>query len=140
LLDRWVVDFNANLRPRILRKRMRFKNNEQLKNWHSLEIYSENGSILWGGEPGGTLLTDNLRPEQFTLFTDLELFQVAKTLGLIPSEVGTVEVLQKFWKGNDTTSKIAPSLLVYTDLINSGYGRNIETAKKILAKELQHIQ
>lgn len=114
---------------------MRFKDNEQLKNWRSLELYSENGSILWGGEPGGALLTDNLRPEQFTVFTDLELSQVAKTLGLIPSETGTVEVLQKFWKGNNT-SKTAPALLVYADLINSGYGRNIETAKKILANEL----
>ncbi|MBO2543786.1 hypothetical protein J0871_05095 [Salegentibacter sp. BDJ18] len=140
LLERWVVDFNANLRPRILRKRMRFKDNEQLKNWRGLELYSENGSILWGGEPGGAILTDSLRPEQFTVFTDLELSQVAKTLGLIPSEAGTVEVLQKFWTGNDTTSKTAPALLVYADLINSGYGRNIETAKKILANELQHIQ
>ncbi|WP_037317963.1 type IV toxin-antitoxin system AbiEi family antitoxin [Salegentibacter sp. Hel_I_6] len=140
LLERWVVDFNANLKPRILRKRMRFIDKERLKNWRSLELYSENGSILWGGEPGGALLTDNLRPEQFIVFTDLELSKVAKKLGLVPNETGTVEVLQKFWKGNDTTSKTAPALLVYADLINSGYGRNIEIAKKILANELQHIQ
>jgi len=37
---------------------------------------------------------------------------------------------------NATTNKTAPALLVYADLINSGYGRNIETAKKILANEL----
>jgi|TARA_R100000501_G_C2628418_1_gene122621 hypothetical protein len=119
---------------------MRFINNGHLKNWRSLKLYSENGSILWGGEPGGALLTDSLRPEKFTVFTDLELSQVAKTLDLIPSETGTVEVLQKFWKGNDTNGKTAPALLVYADLINSGYGRNIETAKKILVSELQHIQ
>ncbi|WP_335965064.1 hypothetical protein [Galbibacter sp. PAP.153] len=53
LLERWVVDFNATLRPRILRKRMRFIDQEQLKNWHTIDLHSENGSILWGGEPGG---------------------------------------------------------------------------------------
>jgi hypothetical protein len=139
LLERWVVDFNATLRPRILRKRMRFIDQEQLKNWRTIDLHSENGSILWGGEPGGALYTDNLRPEQFTLFTDLELSQVAKTLRLIPSETGTVEILQKFWKDSDTNNQAAPPLLVYADLINSGYGRNIETAKKILENELQYI-
>ena len=139
LLERWVVDFNATLRPRILRKRMRFIDQEQLKNWRAIDLHSENGSILWGGEPGGALYTDNLRPEQFTLFTNLELSQVAKTLRLIPSETGTVEILQKFWKDNYTNNQAAPPLLVYADLINSGYGRNIETAKKILENELQYI-
>ena len=75
---------------------MRFKDNEQVEIWRSLELYAENGSILWGGESRGALLADSLRPEQFTVFTDLELSQISKTLGLIPSEAGTVEVLQKF--------------------------------------------
>lgn len=119
---------------------MRFINREQLKNWRSIDLYSENGSILWGGEPGGALYTNNLRPELFTLFTDLELSQVAKTLHLIPSEEGTVEILQKFWKDDGKRSQAAPPLLVYADLINSGYGRNIETAKKILENELQYIK
>jgi hypothetical protein len=34
----------------------------------------------------------------------------------------------------------APALLVYADLINSGFERNIETAKKIETNELQYIK
>ena len=139
LLERWVVDFNAVLRPRILRKHMRFIDQDQLKNWRNIDINTQNGSILWGGEPGGALLTESLRPEHFTVFTDLELSEVAKKLRLIPSEEGTVEILQKFWKNDINDNQVVPSLLIYADLMNSGYGRNIETAKKILENELQHI-
>ena len=139
LVERWVVDYNGTLKPRILRKRMRFIDQDQFKNWHNIDLQSENGSILWGGEPGGALLTESLRPEQFTVFTDLDLSYVANKLRLVPSEDGTVEVLQKFWKNNVNNNQVAPALLVYADLINSGYGRNIETAKKILESELQYI-
>lgn len=139
LVERWVVDYNATLRPRILRKRMRFIDQEHLRNWRNIDLHSENGSILWGGEPGGALLTDSLRPEQFTVFTDLDLSYVANKLRLVPSEEGTVEVLQKFWGNKENNNQVAPALLVYADLMNSGYGRNIETAKKILENELQHI-
>ncbi|MDN6327570.1 MAG: hypothetical protein L0J48_06030, partial [Alkalibacterium sp.] len=139
LVERWVVDYNATLRPRILRKRMRFIDQENLRNWQNIDLNTANGSILWGGEPGGAILTESLRPEQFTIFTDLDLSIVANKLRLVPSEEGTVEVLQKFWKNNVNNNPVAPALLVYADLINSGYGRNIETAKKILERELQYI-
>ncbi len=139
LLERWVVDFNAVLRPRIFRKRMRFIEQDQLKNWRNLDLHTKKGSILWGGEPGGALLTESLRPEQFTVFTDRELSEVASKLRLIPNEDGKVEILQKFWKNDINDDQVAPALLIYADLMNSGYGRNIETAKKILENELQHI-
>lgn len=139
LLERWVVDFNAVLRPRILRKRMRFIDQDQLKNWQNINLYTENGSILWGGEPGGALLTESLRPEQFTVFTDRELSEVASKLRLIPSVDGKVEILHKFWNNDVNGSQVAPALLIYADLMNSGYGRNIETAKKVLENELQHF-
>ncbi|SRX76310.1 type IV toxin-antitoxin system AbiEi family antitoxin [Aequorivita antarctica] len=139
LLERWVVDFNAVLRPRILRKRMRFIDPEQLKNWRNIDIHSQNGFILWGGEPGAAILTESLRPEEFTVFTNLELSEVASKLHLIPSEDGNIEILQKFWRNDTNGSQTAPPLLIYADLMNSGYGRNIETAKKILENELQHI-
>ena len=139
LLERWVVEFNAVLRPRILRKRMRFINQDQSKNWRDINIQTENGVILWGGEPAGAIITENLRPEKFTVFTDLELSEVVNKLRLIPSENSEVEILQKFWKNGANYAQVAPALLVYADLMNSGFGRNIETAKQILKNELQHI-
>lgn len=139
LLERWIVEFNAVLRPRIVRKRMRFMDPDGQRNWKQLNTQSDDGVILWGGEPGGALLTNNLRPEQFVIFTDLELSDLAKQFRLVPAENGQIEVLQKFWKNDLGNNKIAPALLIYADLINSGFGRNIETAKQILENELRYI-
>jgi len=140
LIERWMVEFNAVLRPRIVRKRMRFINQDDIRNWRNINTNTNMGVILWGGEPGGAILTDNLRPEQFTVFTNLELSEVAKTLRLVPSENGEMEILQKFWKDDLDNTRVAPALLIYADLINSGFSRNIETANQILANELQYIQ
>ncbi len=139
LLERWIVEYNAILRPRIVRKRMRFINEDDIRNWHTINTHTDNGVILWGGEPGGALLTGNLRPEKFTVFTDLELAEVGKALRLVPDQNGEVEVLQKFWNTDFGNTKVAPTLLVYADLISSGFGRNIETAKQIGEHELQYI-
>lgn len=139
LLERWIVEYNATLRPRIIRKQMRFINADDVRNWRTINTHTDNGAILWGGEPGGALLTQNLRPEKFTVFTDLDLAAIAKTLRLVPDENGAVEVLQKFWNTDFENTNVAPTLLVYADLISSGFGRNLETAKQIEENELQYI-
>ncbi len=139
LLERWIVGYNAVLRPRIMRKKMRFLDENIRFKWRDINTHISNGFILWGGEPGGALLTENLRPEKFTLFTDLDLSEVARSLKLVPSDNGEVEILHKFWKNDLGNNKIAPALLIYADLINSGFGRNIETAKQILENELRYI-
>jgi len=139
LLERWIVEYNAVLRPRIVRKRMRFLDKDYQQQWRDLNTHINDGYILWGGEPGGAILTENLRPEKFTLFTDLDLSEVARSLKLVPSENGEIEILQKFWKNDSENQKTAPALLIYADLINSGFGRNIETAKQILENELRYI-
>ena len=139
LLERWVIEYNAVLRPRIVRKRMRFINPDDLRNWRNINTHTNEGVILWGGEPGGAILTDNLRPEHFIVFADLDLFEVAKTLHLVPSENGNIEILRKFWKNDSNNFGVAPALLVYADLINNGFGRNVETANQILKNELGYI-
>ncbi len=139
LLQRWIVEFNAVLRPRIVRKKMRFLDENFKHKWRKINTHINDGFILWGGEPGGAILTENLRPEKFTLFTELDLSEVARSLKLVPSENGDIEILQKFWKNDLSNHKVAPALLIYADLINSGFGRNIETAKQILENELRYI-
>lgn len=101
-------------------------------------LNQKQGEILWGGEPAGAMLTNNLRPQVFTIYSNLELPEIAKTLRLVPDKTGNVEVCQKFWENNDVNK--VPALLVYTDLVNSGYGRNVEIANQIFKNELQHIQ
>ena len=51
LLERWMIAYNAVLRPRIVRNKMRFTNDEAENKWQTLN----NGDTLWGGEPGGAL-------------------------------------------------------------------------------------
>ena len=140
LLERWLVAYNDVLRPRIVRNKMRFANSENYVKWKDFNLKEFKGDILWGGEPAGAILTDYLRPEKFTIFSNYDLPTIARLLNLVPDPNGNVELMQKFWKSEETNTEVAPALLVYTDLINSGFSRNIETAKLILEHELQHIK
>jgi len=136
LLERWMVAYNTVLRPRIVRNKMKFTSVEAANEWRTLN----NGDTLWGGEPGGALLTNYLRPEKFIIFTNNDLPTIARSLSLVPDKNGNVEILQKFWKTENLNTNTAPALLIYTDLINSGFSRNVETAKIILENELRYIK
>ena len=140
LLERWLVEFNTVLKPRIIRSRMKFIDADIAQNWRHTLLNQTGGEILLGGEPAGAILTDNLRPQEFTIYSNLELPEIAKTLRLVPDKTGNVEVRQKFWQNNNWNQNTVPALLIYTDLINSGYGRNMEIANQIFENELQHIQ
>lgn len=136
LLERWMVAYNTVLRPRIVRNKMSFTSVEAANEWRTLN----NGDTLWGGEPGAALLTDYLRPEKFIIFTNNDIPTIARSLNLVPDKNGNVEILQKFWKTENLNTNTAPPLLIYTDLINSGFSRNVETAKIILENELRYIK
>lgn len=140
LLERWLVEFNTVLKPRIVRSRMKFIDTEMAQNWRHISLNKTGSEILWGGEPAGAILTDNLRPQEFTIYSNLELPEIAKTLRLVPDKTGNVEVRQKFWENNNWNKNTVPALLIYIDLMNSGYGRNVEIANQIFENELQHIQ
>jgi hypothetical protein len=138
LLERWVIAYHDVLRPRLLKKQMRFSKKETLTNWKSLSLKRKG---LWGEEPGASLLTNHINPETFTIYTS-ESWQNLSTLGLIPDEAGNVKILQQFWinENSNNAKQTVPPLLVYADLMQSGFGRNIETAKLILENELSYIK
>jgi len=140
LLERWLVEFNTVLKPRITRSRMKFIDPDMAQNWRHMLLNQNPGEILWGGEPAGAMLTNNLRPQEFTIYSNLELPEIAKALRLVPDKKGNVEICQKFWEDDNNNQHIVPALLIYTDLMNSGYGRNVEIANQIFENELQHIQ
>ncbi|MCR9226250.1 MAG: type IV toxin-antitoxin system AbiEi family antitoxin [Flavobacteriaceae bacterium] len=140
LLERWLVEFNTVLKPRIIRSRMKFIDTDMVQNWRHTLLNQTGRDILWGGESAGAILTDNFRPQEFTIYSNLELPEIAKTLRLVPDKTGNVEVRQKFWQNNNWNQNTVPALLIYTDLKNSGYGRNVEIANQVFENELQHIQ
>lgn len=139
LLKRWLVEYNTVLKPRITRSRMKFIDEDKANKWRDLLSNKNQGKILWGGEPAGAFLTKKLKPEKFTIYSDLDLPEISKTLCLVPDNNGNVEVCQKFWSNNETNLNIAPPLLIYTDLINSGNSRNVDIANEVFKNELQHI-
>ena len=142
LLQRWIVAYHDVLRPRLLKKRMRFAKIEKLNNWDSLPIHDIEDICLWGSEPAAAIMTGYLRPDQFTIYTDANWQNFVSEFGLVPDEDGDVEILQLFWHDEIKYREqaVVPALLVYADLISSGLDRNIETAKKILDNELQYIK
>ena len=139
LLERWVIAYHDVLRPRLLKKRMRFPKKETLSDWKLLSLQKKG---LWGAEPGASLLTNHINPETFTVYTSESWQNLGSALGLIPDDKGNIEILQQFWEKDDSNSEgqIAPPLLIYADLLQSGFGRNVETSKLILENELSYIK
>jgi hypothetical protein len=137
LLERWVVAYQDVLRPRLVKKQMRFANIESVKNWQQLQLDQEDGITLWGGEPAAAILTNQLTPGKFSIYTNDSWQNIGQDLGLVPEINGNVEILQLFWNDKNNSKQVAPALLVYADLMGSGFGRNIEMAKVILENELK---
>jgi hypothetical protein len=137
LLNRWIIAYHDVLRPRLLKKKMRFVIPDTYNKWKELNLAKTNGLAFWGGEPGANLLTGYLHPGVFTIYTDRN-WQAFKDIELIPDEKGTVELLDIFWDTN--TCNGLPPVLIYADLMSSGSDRNVETAKMILDNELQYIK
>lgn len=142
LLNRWIVAYHDVLRPRLVKKRMKFARIEKNNQWRNLPLNEIDDLTLWGGEPAAALVTEYLTPAQYTIYTNSSWQHLAKELRLIHDNNGDVEVLGFFWsiEENYKEMPIVPYLLVYADLIGSGNERNIETAKRIFDEKLQYIK
>jgi hypothetical protein len=128
LIERWIVEYNTVLRPRLVKERYKLKGNWQ-------EIQFDKQKTVWGGEPAADILTNYLRPEKFQIYTKENRMNLIQNYKLMPDKNGEVEVLEKFWKSNE--AKTAPPLLVYADLMLEGGKRNKETAEKIYHEHIE---
>lgn len=137
LLNRWITAYHDVLRPRLIKKQMRFSNQENYNKWKEINLNRISNNTYWGSEPAAYLLTGYLHPGTFTIYTD-QNWHTFKEIELVPDENGKVEVLEMFWKNEIHTG--VPPLLVYADLMSSGSDRNIETAELIYNNELQYIK
>lgn len=135
LLEKWMTEYDARLKPSIHIGSFRFLNEDAFFNWKSLTL--KNGVTLWGGEAAGDLYTNYLKPATLTIYTTESKGELMKIYRLVPDPQGYIIVYSKFWEDNQEQGNIVPPLLAYTDLINSGDSRNIETAEKIYEQYLQ---
>jgi hypothetical protein len=144
LVNRWVIAYHDVLRPRILKRKMRFVDKASYANWKGIKLnQTKEIKTLWGGEPAAAILTNHLKPSFFSIYTTNSWQECAKNLGLVPDENGDVEILQMFWNFINLKEKdlaIVPPILIYADLINSANDRNVETAEIVFDNELQYIK
>lgn len=128
LLERWIIEYDTILRPKLLKGNYTTKGNWQ-------EIKFDTHKTVWGGEPAADLLTHHLRPEKFLIYTKENRMELINNYKLMPDNNGEVAVMDMFWNKNE--GKTAPPIVVYADLVLEGGKRNIETAEKIYNEYIQ---
>lgn len=130
ILEKWLAGYEEKLKPTLHIGNFRFLKNDDYLDWKKIDLKKQ--KTYWGGEPAGALITKYLMPEIFNLYTIETQSQLIKNYRLIPEPNGNIRVYRKFWNNaatfNDT---VVNPLLAYTDLINTGERRCMETAQKI---------
>lgn len=129
LIQRWVDAYEQNLKPTLKIGAFRFANEKDDVNWNRVNLNEKKN--WWGGEPAGDLLTNYLRPEELTLYTDETRNELMRNYKLIPDEHGRVKAYKRFWFTTNNKPKVVPALLAYADLMNKDDKRCRETAEKI---------
>ncbi len=137
LLNRWIVAYGENLKPKLFKERYRFLN--QNTDWKKIKL--NNKRSCWGGEPAADLLTNFIRPEEFLLYSDETRAEIMKKYRMIPDPNGNITLNKPFWSSNSypawqTMEGMTHPLLTYSDLILTGDSRNKEAAEKIYEKYL----
>src|SRR5699024_2053869 len=136
LLDQWLTAFTDKLKPRLHVDNFKFLNEKDQRVWKNLTLDEE---TFWGGEPGAELLTANLKPATYTLYTYNTQAILMKDYKLKPDPEGNVEVYTPYWTFETPNKKTAPALVVYTDLMATGEPRNANIANDIYERFLTHL-
>jgi len=137
LLKRWTSAYPEQLRPKLILGR--FQTERAQDWWKKAQLPSD---AFWGGEVAAKLLTQYLRPEAVTIYSESNLPKLQARYGLRRDPNGDVELLRRFWKFDQWEKKdlqVAPSLLVYADLISTADDRNLETAEIIYEQYIAQL-
>lgn len=132
LLHKWMEEYKNTLQPTLHKGTFRLMPAD--KDWKDLELQPP--GTVWGGEPAGDLLSNYLRPETLTIYTNETKKDLMMNYGLVPDQDGNIQVYEKFWNQVEQCD-IAPDLLVYADLMNTQDKRCIETATMIYNERIK---
>lgn len=124
LLGQWSEAYARTLRPRLLLGRFR----------GALEgIAARTGGwrkdVVLGGELAAARLTRHLRAETATFHTRAVDPKVIVGLTLRADTEGNVDFRRRFWNFPGDEPGLAPTLLIYADLLGIGDARCLETAQ-----------
>ena len=128
LLELWVQAYNQTIRPKLMLRRMSFRTDEMRSNWQEMNLPE---GMSWGGDCGAYLTDGYLVPGSFDIYTSKPSAMLMTTGMVMPNENGEITLYQKFWNDDDAT-KVAPKLIIYADLMNSGDSRQIEAAQRLI--------
>ena len=128
LLELWVQAYNQTIRPKLMLRRMSFRTDEMRSNWQDMNLPE---GMSWGGDCGAYLTDGYLVPGSFDIYTSKPSAMLMTTGMVMPNENGEITLYQKFWNDDDAT-KVAPKLIIYADLMNSGDSRQIEAAQRLI--------
>lgn len=134
LLHRWVTEYNKTLRPKLTKRRFRWRT--KAGHWQNTKLPHQ---TFWGGPAAAEIMTDHLIADKWTIYTGLDFVEIINTLELVPDKNGNVEVVQKFWNDTeDNPQDTVHPILVYADLIEAQNSRYIETAKYIYKEYVEN--
>lgn len=131
LIELWQLNYNLNLKPKLLMKRYTFINKADRENWIDINLPK---GVYWGGESGAYLVDGYLHPQEFDIYTEKNSLELMKTGKFKISENGEIKVYKKFWKGEEQNNTVS-KLLIYADLMGSNDSRCLEAAKRLLTNE-----
>lgn len=129
LLERWVMMYPVQLRPTLQRRRLTTDVADWWKN-----VKFDPDHVTLGGQPAADRLTRYLKPGIITLYArgaPRPLNEIIARHRLRTDPAGEVEVLEAFWPTDLPADRpgLAPTPLIYADLLATGDARCIETAK-----------
>jgi hypothetical protein len=141
LLDEWALAYARVLRPRTKTATYDTPHFDAWKDWRI-----DPDQARWGGEPAAHLLVRYLRPGVLTLYAETLPPKLMIEQRLVPAGLlgppRYLEVRKPFWgKALQTgaPANTVPAALVYADLLATGDGRCIETAKMICDDHLARL-
>lgn len=138
LIEQWLNRYSSTLKPNLLVGKFRLPTGLQPNEWQKIKL--QLGSY-WSGEPAADALTNNLRPQKLTIYTEEDKSGLMRKYRLLPDEEGSVEIYQLFWRPIEeqiSDPSIVPPLLIYTDLLASADPRNLENARAIYQKYVHY--
>lgn len=134
LLGQWTEAYARTLRPRLLLGRFRGDLERiatRAEGWRK--------DLLLGGELAAARLTRHLRPETATFHTKEIDPKVIVGLTLRADAEGNVDFRRRFWTFPGDELGLAPTLLIYADLLAIGDARCLETAQLLRGRLLDRL-
>ncbi len=140
LFEEWVTNYPIKLRPKLNPRRFKAENLDWLQNapLHNLGAF-------WGSEVAADRLTHYLKPATCTIylkpeFTRDALLKLAGDHHLRADPNGNVEILDAFWNlpADPAHPDVVPPILAYADLMATLDPRNLEAAKLLRERLMDH--